>query len=382
MNFLVTTYIYPLAEPLVLSRHLKISLDNPRTRDEVSFLKNHLIRARDSGEDYGLPDYSDENIVTVEETLLSLRDFLGDDDQGFRQRSQDSSREGVLELAASNWVVARYDDEGASQELYELWKQSRAKGERTFFLLDEDHPIEKGQALLSDYSYLLALLVNSERDSYHGRSFLIAEPRPTKVQDKSMWFSLLMLGMMCHDGKDNPFRDDPLSWTFFPLVQEQMLAKSKMLDEAFLAGHSEKLLYVGNLLRLAAEDATNERTRLLVLTSILELLVTHSPDYSRFNVEESIGKQFRLKVALLTYLNNKTLNIDRLGKRLKLIYEQRSNVAHGNFEAINRYVKSLSREEGEEEYFDDLISELYTFVRAVIEQYLIDHSLVDFLKAY
>jgi hypothetical protein len=45
-------------------------------------------------------------------------------------------------------------------------------------------------------------------------------------------------------------------------------------------------------------------------------------------------------------------------------------------------VKSLSTKEGEEEYFDDLISELYTYIRAVIEEYLKDRSLVEFLKAY
>jgi hypothetical protein len=230
MNFLITTYIYPLAETVQLSRHLGIYLDNPRTEDEISFIKDCLIRARESGEDYGLPDYSDENIVTVEDTMLRLRDFLGDD-QYFRQRFQAYSRDEVLKFAASMWVIARYDDEGETLRLYESWKQSRAKGQRTFFVLEEDHPIEIGRALLADYSYLLALLVNSERESYHGRGFIIADPEPTRVQSKSTWFSLLMLGMMCHDGMEKPFRDDELNWTFFPLVEREIKAKSKLLTK-------------------------------------------------------------------------------------------------------------------------------------------------------
>lgn len=381
MNFLLTTYIYPLAEPLQLSAYLNIHLDNPRTEDEISLVEGFLTRARDSGEDYALPTYSEENIVTVEDALFRLRDFIGDADDYFEQRFQAYSRDDGLRFIASIWVIARYDDKGATQELYEFHKEARARGELTFSILEEDDPIEKGRRSLESYGYLLSLLTNSEGDSYHGRGFIIANPKPTTVQNKSMWFSILIAGMVCPDGQDEPLRDDPLNWIFFPYARGEMEAKSRLLDDALESGLSDKLLYVGSLLRVAAEEARNDRIRLVVLTSILELLVTHSPDYNRFNVEESIGKQFRLKVGLLVYLNNRTQNINQIGKRLRVIYQQRSNIAHGNFDAIDRYVQSLSKKEGEEEYFDDLISDLYTYIRAVIEEYLRDRTLVEFLKA-
>jgi hypothetical protein len=112
--------------------------------------------------------------------------------------------------------------------------------------------------------------------------------------------------------------------------ERAMLADQLLTSlDAFDKGLADRLLYIGSLLRLAAEEARNARIRLLILCSILELLVAHNPDYNRFNVEESIGKQFRLKVALLTYLNNRSLSLEKLGRQLRVIYEQRSMLLMG-----------------------------------------------------
>lgn len=56
------------------------------------------------------------------------------------------------------------------------------------------------------------------------------------------------------------------------------------------------------------------------------------------------------------------------------------NIAHGNFGAVNKFVRNLSKKEGEEEYFDDLISDLYLYIRAILEEYLRDREFVEFLK--
>lgn len=76
MNFVITTYVYPLAQPIELSKSLRIQLDNPRTKDEIRFVENQLLRAWESGEDYAFPIHSDEDIVTVESTLFRFRDAL------------------------------------------------------------------------------------------------------------------------------------------------------------------------------------------------------------------------------------------------------------------------------------------------------------------
>lgn len=54
---------------------------------------------------------------------------------------------------------------------------------------------------------------------------------------------------------------------------------------------------------------------------------------------------------------------------------------HGNFKALDRYISSLPKKEGHEEYFDSPIGDAYSFVRAVLEELLKDQGFVEFLKA-
>jgi len=117
-----------------------------------------------------------------------------------------------------------------------------------------------------------------------------------------------------------------------------------------------------------------------MLTSIIELLLTHNPDFNRFNIEDSISKQFQLKSAILIYMNDKSRNLNSVKNRLKVIYQQRSNIAHGNFGEIDKYISRFSKKEGEEEYFSDLVTDLYTYIRAILEEYLKDKTFVEFLK--
>ncbi len=160
---------------------------------------------------------------------------------------------------------------------------------------------------------------------------------------------------------------------------ETLKENARLIESAFAHNLAEKLIYVGELLRIA-NDVFDEKVRLLMLTSIIELLLTHNPDTGRFNVEDSINRQFQLKAALLVYQNNRELDLEQLKRRLKTIYQQRSNVAHGNFGAVQDYIRKLKKTGGEEEHFEDLIIDLYSFVRAIIEEYLKDVRLVEFLK--
>jgi hypothetical protein len=177
-----------------------------------------------------------------------------------------------------------------------------------------------------------------------------------------------------------PESQDELRWIFFPDVKEKIVSVAELLERAFESGLKEKLLYVGSILKIITHEVGDIRTKIVMITSILELLLTHNPDFNRFNVEDSISKQFQLKASILVYLNDKTVDIDLVKKRLKTIYHQRSNIAHGNFSAVNKYINSLSKKEGKEEYFDDLVVDLYKYVRAVLEEYLKDSKFVEFLK--
>jgi hypothetical protein len=178
-----------------------------------------------------------------------------------------------------------------------------------------------------------------------------------------------------------PDADDELRWRFFPYARDEIDRVVAQLNSAFGRGLEDELLYIGGLLKIIGHETRDSRIRLLLLTSILELILTHNPDSSRFNVEDSINKQFQLKASILVYLNDKTKEINSIKKRLKIIYQQRSNIVHGNFKELDKYISNLPKKEGQEECFDSLIGDAYSFVRAVLEELLKDQSFVDFLKA-
>ncbi|MBG1260673.1 hypothetical protein [Nostoc commune] len=79
-------------------------------------------------------------------------------------------------------------------------------------------------------------------------------------------------------------------------------------------------------------------------------------------------------------MNDNTIDINLVKSRLKTIYQQRSNIAHGNFMAVDKYIRNLSKREGMEEYFDDLVVDLYRYIRAILEEFLKDSNFVIFLK--
>ena len=84
---------------------------------------------------------------------------------------------------------------------------------------------------------------------------------------------------------------------------------------------------------------------------------------------------------MLIYQNDKQRDINEIKKRLKTIYTQRSNIAHGNFRAYEKYKKNLKNENGEKLYIDVLVADLYIYIRAIIEEYLKDKNMVEFLKS-
>lgn len=378
MEFLITSYIYPLIEPIVLSRHLGFSLDNPRTELEVEVVKDYLLRAYESGYDYKLPIHSDEPIVTIEGILENFRNTFSSNDPIVAETFTRYNRDHVFDFLASIWVVARFEDEGLGEALRQDHRRMQDEGSLGFFMLEDDHPLVQRPKDLANYCFLLSLLSHTEYESYFGRTFL-ADPDPVDPRrpTERVWQEFMLFGMA---SRDYPDSHDELRWMFLPYAREDLCGVATRLDAAFGKGLTEKLLYVGGILKIVGHDTHDAKTRLMLLTSIIELLLTHNPDFSRFNVENSIGKQFQLKASILVYLNNKRRDINAVKNRLRTIYQQRSNIAHGNFQAVEKYIRSLSKKKGEEEYLDDLIVDLYSYVRAILEECLKDQVFVDFLK--
>jgi hypothetical protein len=379
MEFLITQYIYPLAEKVTLSGPLGFWLDNPQTELEISVVEDYLRRAYESGYDYRLPACSDEPIVTIEGALMRFRDALSSEDDYVSRVFDTYSREHIFAFLARMWVIARFDDEGMGDRLRAESRKMREEGVHGFFLLDDSDPLITKAEALADFCALLSLLIHSEGEDYFGRQLLI-DPQPVDrlrpVQ--RAWQTFMMFGMASHL---YPKIGDSADWMFLPNVRTRISEVVPWLEEAFDGGCQERLLYVGSVLKTAAQHSLDTRTQIVLLTSIIELLLTRNPDFSRYNVEDSISKQFQLKASVLVYLNDRRRDINATKRRLGIIYSLRSSIAHGDFRAVDKYKSGLGKKEGSEEHFDELVTDLYTYIRAIVEEYLKDKMLVEFLKS-
>ncbi|MBX3299159.1 MAG: hypothetical protein KF736_06810 [Acidobacteria bacterium] len=388
MEFVLTTFIFPLKNKVLLSEHFGFYLDNPRTKDEIELIKHFLKKSYHSGEDLKLPPKfknpeMNEQFITLEKLIKEIREHLYDKDPVVKDFFDAYEKKPIFEFVARMWIVARFDDEGESSKLRKEYKKHKRAGERAFFILDEENPIIKGSKALLAYGQLISLLTHTEKEKYFGRVVFLDTDFPRRPLH--LWREFMMFALYCRDYVDSDVSgehhliNDGLKWTFFPYFTETLDVKRQLLDSAFSTGLGEKLLYIGSTLKIA-HDIWEVKSRLLMLTSIIEMLLTHNPNTNRFNVEDSINKQFQLKTSLLVYLNDKNRDIDAVQKRLRVIYEQRSNVAHGNFDSLHKFMKTLKSKEGKEEHFDSLIVDLYVYIRAILEEYLKDKNLVEFLK--
>ena len=115
----------------------------------------------------------------------------------------------------------------------------------------------------------------------------------------------------------------------------------------------------------------------LMLVSIIEFLLTHSPDTSRFNVEDSIRKQFQLKAGVIISEHFKD-KLSFIANNLKKMYDIRSMIAHGNFFEIEKFVK-MKKKDKEFDFFD-LVEELFNYVSIIIKAYIENPNYIESLK--
>lgn len=365
-SILATRYIYPLPSALTLLASRSIVLDNPRTDAEISAV-SALLR-----ETMGLSKLMEgdpeRDWWLKQLTLFCERHHL----------PSPSSAPDLFNDIARHVVVVRFDDEGSLAALDAPSPDAAATDDRSLMLLEDSHPLVRNAKECEALCSVLSLLVHTEGKDYFGdtihyESLWLDHPRSaleaivavncfTQLADGGVTSAIP--GTTAHE------------WTDFSQVRESLVRAGSAVDAAFSRGDSDKLIFIGELL-VAARATRDARLRILTLTSILELLVARNPDSGRFNVEDSITKQFILKVGVLallsphSFLDNKVLRT-----QLKGIYARRSEIAHG----------SLSRpkpriEDGEEiDPDEDTVSLLYFLVRIVVEHFVASPQLVAYLQ--
>lgn len=402
LPFLFTKYFFPLSEPIVLSEFLGYKFDNPRTEKEIDYVYNRL-------------NYMEENMNKIYKPYLNgmknkfIKKYSEHDEytKKFFDHEKKIKKEmsgldkydpsPIREIADSYFLakiccIIRFNDDGEIAEkdkIYNAKKYEEEQGKDS--LLDDNNPLVRKVKAVINYSHLLALLSHNE-ETYTGKDFIF---RPKMHYWESNIFYDLSPNefgdalFMLFGDIDEDIQENNNSWQLWKYGLNNLLESSSCLESLLKTQtnkYNNQLLYIGELLGIA-NQSHDKRIKLLMLTSIIELLVTHNPDFNRYNVEDSISKQFRLKSSILVYLSNKSkkgsekkkCDINQLAEEFSEIYKYRANIAHGNFgEKDNK--KKNNQNNNDNNNCDNLITNLYSYVRAILEEYLNDEQFVKFIK--
>ncbi|MGA7193874.1 MAG: hypothetical protein WBW94_09595 [Anaerolineales bacterium] len=381
MDYKFTHFIYPIPERICLSKHFGFYLDNPRTKSEIQEVAKQLENTRKNSY-FQLIAGPNNDFSNAEKYILRFRDHFSNIDPYVLKAFRGYKTERILEYVARLWLIIRFDDGGLKEEAQAYRKKLRKEGKQGFIMPEDDHPAIRNEEALKEYGALISLLTYDNSDeTYNGHDILMQED--TIMQDDDFWFIFMMFSTTApHYDGEKLNTAQGYDWFFYPSIKNNLLASAKLLDDSLSQGTAEKLLYMGNLLYLAGQDTHDTKIKILLLTSILELLLTHNPDFNRFNIEDSINKQFQLKVAMLLRMVNPSLNLSTTRENLKKIYSARSSIAHGNFSELSKIEKAAKKKTDLDGQYplDTIVSNLYVYTKEIIKSYLADKDLVDFLK--
>ncbi len=181
------------------------------------------------------------------------------------------------------------------------------------------------------------------------------------------------------------------SLNVFRLNLDMILEVTQKMEELFEDNlFVEIFKYIANAIYVA-DNSYDDRTSILIYSSVIESLLTHKPDYNRFNVEDSISKQFALKTCIILEKECKDYDIEKYCERCKLFYSIRSDIAHGNVENYSKAIKQFDKLYTKSEDFKDIETtyddvlenvrlELKNILYHVLKLYLKDKKYVDFIK--
>lgn len=378
MAFAITKYIYPLQKEVIFSEHLDFVFDNPRTDDEVKLVKKFIeldLNDSKSDEDFPMAPILTRLGTTIYRVIETLKKL---DSYEYLLKYYEENRDKIdLDFLAKMWVIIRINQTAEFDEL--------SKNRSLVFskMLDQK---ETGYAKffkeLSSYCHLVSLLSNSEGNSYMGESFLLSY-KPYEI-----FFMSIRGGV--YAAVDNyivfnnslAYPDRHPHWLYWNYGLHKLLEEAQRIDSLLIQQPNkelkkslsqkqtpkQKLLHIGWLLKISHEHLASLELMLLLQVSIIEYLITRNPDTSKFNVEDSIGKQFKLKCAVIINSVEKDYNLTKLNKELTTIYDQRSDLAHGNYREID-----------EEEILNS-VTFLYRLNRHILDAFINDRKLVEYLK--
>lgn len=387
-GFIMTRTIYPLDEKKEILG--KYYFDNPRTREEIKEVATKLKKINfidNTPFPETIKQFGDE-VISLESMLEDF--YLGHNlDRKHLKNKKGYEYKDIYYKLATNWIILRFNDVNTTEIT-----QKKIKNVEDI----RNVIIEQSNKFLNNYEnsikYLnLLIYISFPNNFYKNNSYFLTDlfdlfdTDEISKKSKSVLIELLINTREKHNEDVNDFK-----FCTFDKLYEKIKENEKIL---LLNMGNPVLEFIANNMNVY-NSITDDKMRIITLVSMIELLLTHNPDANRFNVEDSIRKQFSNKLTLVLYLNNKNLNYKETEKFLLLVYDLRSAIAHGSFDKINRLAEKIdiwllnnsqihkelrSDEDFDEEWIINNVNEiLEKYFRIVLIEYLKDNDLFEILK--
>lgn len=379
MTFAITKYIYPIEHEIEISKSMGYTLDNPRTKEEIDIVRGFIeetLLDKNRREDSKTASL----FLRARYSIDNLKEILKSTDGYALNYLSNLNDKKTVEILSQIWIIFRFPEE---EEFIQLAKDKNELIHKIIVKEESNYTIQFKNVV--NYCHLLSLLIHNEENYYHGESFLLSEypyeifltSNNSKIYEAIENFANDNFSTL--SGEKSPL------WLYWPDILNTIVETVEKLESLLIQENikfpknkaplsqkqtpKQKLLHIGSILSAAYAQVINPELMLLLLVSIIEYLVTGNPDTNRFNVEDSINKQFKLKCAILIHNQDKDYDLRVLNSELKNIYSQRSNIAHGNYK--------------ENFKLEDIINSTYLlhkFNRDILNEFLSDRQLIEYLK--
>lgn len=378
---ILTKYIYPLEKEILISEELGIKFDNPRTEKEIELIKNFIF-----------PSLKFENEISLSKKIvpLPLRTMLNLDylkkyldsnplDEYAKQFICNDKDLSYLDLVAKSWIIIRFDTN------FDLNKILNSKQYIGILSLNENERKEYSNNINDIFSYCQVhslLSYYQEEEPYFGHSYLWTLTHPFELFFPAVNENIIEILNSFADNLSllNEKLDGSLRFATFWWLndREKLLSNASKLESLLQikVGKNQgkqlppkdKILHIGNRLKIAHEHINQPELSFLLLVGNIEYILTRNPDTSRFNVEDSISRQFKLKTGVALNSADPNFSLINLKSKLKDIYDLRSKIAHGDKVEIERDALFMR------------VLELYKYTALIITTYINNKPLIDYLK--
>lgn len=387
VNFIMTSFMYPLDKNDRTKIFGNLYFDNPRTTEEIEYVADYLKKINKSER----PCFADRPGLVPDDciTLMTIYDEFFENNKDIlivREFYEKNKRiKNIYKKLAKMLIVIRTDKEENESEdcnVYFTIVKKKDKNERDLEQKRRISPIEYDKDKINGYFSFITFIFDGGLQN----GLLKDEISEINYFKHDVFIRWLV---MSHIKKSDTEKGN-YPYGLFNHIKPRIINLSNAVGEKY---DSKKFIYICKKINHILElYHINEEMCFVELIGLIEMLITHNPDSGKYNIEDSITKQFVGKMTLLLYENDKSIELEKIDKELRFAYKIRSAIAHGNFGSLEKELKklfafyNLGNEENNwfyrksEDSLGKLIDRTFDWLRIIINLYLMDEKRLEIIK--